>query len=87
MLTVCKGKLSEADNGYKKGATVIYLDNEKRFCLVIDKKDEHWGFILDTSGIPITPGVPIKKTVDWFWATFEYIQKGYLKLPANYFKE
>ncbi len=83
-LEVCKGKLLEADSGYKKGASVISIKGEKRFCLVIDRGDEHWGFILDTSGISIEEGKVIKESSDWFWTTFNYIQHGWLKLPADF---
>ena len=85
-MAVYKGKLSEAQSGYKKGAYVICLDNQKMMCLVRDKEDENWGYILDTTGITIDMGKkPIKdKSDDWFYATYEYINKKLLVLPKDF---
>lgn len=88
-VTVHKSVLSEYFQGYEKGSRVIYIKVdgiiEKRFCLAIDRGDTHWGFILHTSGIPLENKVKqINKNNEWFWTTFEYIQKGFLQLPSDY---
>ena len=84
-MAVYKGKLSEAQSGYKKGAHVICLDNQEMMCLCRDIHDENWGYILDTSGITIEMGKLIKDmSDDVFYATYYYISRYKLVLPKDH---
>jgi hypothetical protein len=85
-MAVYKGNLSEAQSGYKKGAHVICLDNQKMMCLCRDIHDENWGYILDTSGITIDMcKKPIKDmSDDVFYATYDYISRYKLVLPKDH---